>query len=343
MKTFTAIGCLAIAVACDGAGPGLPGPLAQVTESEQSTLFAEYRTMLGDHDTSADGRRLCRLGLQKRLAEQAGTFVESVTQVSDLQFARSDIRATAAALLAIEITRDEIVGDGGIRTAICAGRARADIETARRELRAFGAVRQDDTKASRATKGSDAKAMPDAMATRRDAVLADRVRRAGARYDEDIARAAWLRELPLVLDHGMTADEVKKIVKPANVPVVVRHYLGIARDRDTGRELLLPSLTLYDEAALAVFGVDNGLACVLELAVRLDERERDPYLATRYRATQQKAELAVAEIVKKVKPPGQWFTLRPTSYRISCEDMIAAGLRSVVAPRVGHDIADRLR
>ena len=71
-----------------------PGPA--VAEVRTLTATGEYR--MGDNDTRTDAKRLALLDAKRLALEQAGTYLESVTEVKNLQVSRDELRAYTAGI-----------------------------------------------------------------------------------------------------------------------------------------------------------------------------------------------------------------------------------------------------
>ena len=64
------------------------------------TATGEYR--MGDNDTRTDAKRLALLDAKRLALEQAGTYVESITEVKNLDLTKEEIRAYTAGI--VEVT-----------------------------------------------------------------------------------------------------------------------------------------------------------------------------------------------------------------------------------------------
>lgn len=68
---------------------------------------------LGDNDSKLDGHRLALMEAKRTALEKAGTYVESTTEVKDLQVTKDEIHTYSAGILRVEETKDpqwEMVG-----------------------------------------------------------------------------------------------------------------------------------------------------------------------------------------------------------------------------------------
>ena len=87
---------------------------------EAETFTAEHVYRIGDRESRIDARSACVAELRAKLAERLGAWVESTTEVKDMEFSKRDIRVSAAALMPIEVTKESWSWSG--RELTCKGR-----------------------------------------------------------------------------------------------------------------------------------------------------------------------------------------------------------------------------
>lgn len=63
------------------------------------TVTGEYR--MGDNDTRTDAKRLALLDAKRLALEQAGVYIESITEVKNLDLAKEEIRAYTAGIVEV--------------------------------------------------------------------------------------------------------------------------------------------------------------------------------------------------------------------------------------------------
>ncbi|MBW1796450.1 MAG: hypothetical protein JRJ38_18870 [Deltaproteobacteria bacterium] len=80
-------------------------PSASLAESK--IIFAEHKYVMGDNDSKNDARRMCFLEAKRRVLEKAGTYIESRTEVKDFRLTKDEISAYAAALLKVDVVKEE--------------------------------------------------------------------------------------------------------------------------------------------------------------------------------------------------------------------------------------------
>jgi hypothetical protein len=88
----------------------VPAPQA-AAELRTITATGEYR--MGDHDTRADAKRLALLDAKRLALEQAGTYIESITQVKNFDLTKEEIRACTAGIVEVteQATRITLEGE----------------------------------------------------------------------------------------------------------------------------------------------------------------------------------------------------------------------------------------
>lgn len=65
------------------------------------TVIGEYR--MGDNDTRADAKRLALLDAKRLALEQAGTYLESLTEAKNLQVSGDELRAYTAGIVEVMV------------------------------------------------------------------------------------------------------------------------------------------------------------------------------------------------------------------------------------------------
>lgn len=98
---------LAVAIVFCLAGPAF-------SEVRTITATGEYR--MGDNDTRTDAKRLALLDAKRLALEQAGVYIESITEVKNLDLANEEIRAYTAGIVEVveQATRTTMEGEATI-------------------------------------------------------------------------------------------------------------------------------------------------------------------------------------------------------------------------------------
>ena len=83
---------------------------AEPATSEIKTITATGEYRMGDNDTRTDAKRLALLDAKRLALEQAGTYLESVTEVKNLGVARDELNAyTAGIVEVIELSAKDVL------------------------------------------------------------------------------------------------------------------------------------------------------------------------------------------------------------------------------------------
>lgn len=107
-----------------------------IAAAEMRTINATGEYRMGDNDTRADAKRLALLDAKRVALEQAGTYIESVTQVKNFELSNEEIHAYTVGLVEVgeQATRD--IMEGGTHI------VRVDVTV---KIDTYDVVRQIDT------------------------------------------------------------------------------------------------------------------------------------------------------------------------------------------------------
>jgi len=86
-------------------------PFAAYARTE--TIYANFKYTMGDNDTKNDARRIAFIEAKRLLVEKVGVYIESETTVIDSTLHRDEIKAFTAAILKVEVAKEDfqIVGE----------------------------------------------------------------------------------------------------------------------------------------------------------------------------------------------------------------------------------------
>jgi len=76
--------------------------------AKTDVIYASNKYVMGDNDTKNDARRLCFIEAKRKIIEKAGTYIESETEVKDLQLSKDEIKTYASAILKVDIVSEKI-------------------------------------------------------------------------------------------------------------------------------------------------------------------------------------------------------------------------------------------
>lgn len=77
-------------------------------KAQEETLFSEYTYIMGERDTILDAKKISFVEAKRLLAEKAGTYLESTSEVSEGTLTRDDIQTYALASLRVEIVEQSV-------------------------------------------------------------------------------------------------------------------------------------------------------------------------------------------------------------------------------------------
>jgi len=131
--------------------PATPAPAKPVPSTPSASadgpriVTATHRWLMGSGETLADAKRMCRAEAVRRIVEQAGLVIESVSEVENFVLTRDQSRSYAAALVEVRSAEERLERAGEGMAVVCTVRAlvdRSDLARGVREL-------QDDPGAAR--------------------------------------------------------------------------------------------------------------------------------------------------------------------------------------------------
>lgn len=109
--------------------------------AETQTYTATHTYILGDHESKDDARQRCLLEAKRKILEQAGVYIESASEVNNLDLTKDKITSFAAAVMQVKDTKEDVGFQQGHMTLTLKLTAQVDIEEVRNQL----AARQVDT------------------------------------------------------------------------------------------------------------------------------------------------------------------------------------------------------
>jgi TPR repeat protein len=107
-----------------------------VASAQVQTLTATHTYVLGDHDSKDDARQRCLLETKRKILEQAGVYIESASEVKDLQLTKDKITSFAAAVMQVKDTKEEFSFQQGQMTLTLTTTAQVDLDEVRKQLAA---------------------------------------------------------------------------------------------------------------------------------------------------------------------------------------------------------------
>ncbi len=84
-----------------------------VPEGGDERITVTHTYVMGDSESKNQARVACLNEAKRRIAEQAGAYVEVLSRARNFQLAEDEVLSFTAALLRVELDKEEIVMDGG--------------------------------------------------------------------------------------------------------------------------------------------------------------------------------------------------------------------------------------
>jgi hypothetical protein len=104
--------------------------------AETQTYTATHTYILGDHDSKDDARRRCLLEAKRKILEQAGVYIESVSEVNNLDLTKDKITSFAAAVMQVKDSKEDVGFQQGHMTLTLKLTAQVDLAEVRKQLAA---------------------------------------------------------------------------------------------------------------------------------------------------------------------------------------------------------------
>ena len=197
--------------------------LPTLTFAKSETLYSSFKYTMGDNDTKNDARRVAFMEAKRRLIEKAGVYIESETTVENSSLSKDEIRSFSAALIKVEVEKEDFQITGDSQTITTTVKAEVDSEEIARTLKK---IREDK---SLQAKIKEQQASLKEMEKRinnlqSELVNADTEKAVKLRRERAIAfqKMGDLEKIKFtiqnatqtalqVVERGMTPDEVKKV------------------------------------------------------------------------------------------------------------------------------------
>jgi hypothetical protein len=111
--------------------------LPTVSSAEVKTITATHTYIMGDNDSRNDARQLCFLEAKRKVLERAGSFIQTSTEVRNFQLTKDQISSYSAAVLSVEITKEDFGFSNGHNTLTLTVKADVDVDDVQKRLAAI--------------------------------------------------------------------------------------------------------------------------------------------------------------------------------------------------------------
>lgn len=98
------------------------------------TIYANFKYTMGDNDTKNDAKRIAFMEAKRLLVEKVGVYIESETTVVDTILHRDEIKAFTAAILKVEVAKEDFQITGETQTVIMTVKSDVDPDEVGRTL-----------------------------------------------------------------------------------------------------------------------------------------------------------------------------------------------------------------
>ena len=95
--------------------------------AEVQTITATHTYMMGDNDSRNDARQLCFLQAKRTVLEQAESFIQSHSVVNNFELTKDQITSYSAAVLSVEIVKEDVGFSNGQHTLTLTVKADVDV------------------------------------------------------------------------------------------------------------------------------------------------------------------------------------------------------------------------
>lgn len=106
-------------------------------QAATKTITATHTYVMGDNDSRNDARHLCFLEAKRKVIEQAGTFIQSSSEVMNFQLTKDQMTSYSAAILSVETVNEAFGYKDGQGTITLTVKADIDTEDVKKRLAAI--------------------------------------------------------------------------------------------------------------------------------------------------------------------------------------------------------------
>jgi hypothetical protein len=96
--------------------------------AEVQTITATHTYILGNNDSRNDARQLCFLQAKQKVLEQAESFIQSQSVVNNFEFTKDQMTSYSAAVLSVEIVKEDLGLSNGQHTLTLTVKADVDVD-----------------------------------------------------------------------------------------------------------------------------------------------------------------------------------------------------------------------
>jgi len=109
----------------------------QIAQVEAKTITTSHTYIMGDNDSRNDARQLCFLEAKRKVLEKAGSLIEASAEVRNFQLTKDQISSYSAAVLSVEIIKEDFAFKDGRHTLSLTVKADVDLADVQKRLTAI--------------------------------------------------------------------------------------------------------------------------------------------------------------------------------------------------------------
>lgn|SRR5512146_324055 len=106
-------------------------------DAATQTITATHTYVMGDNDSRNDARQLCFLQAKRKVLEQAGSFIQSSSEVKNFDLTKDQITSYSAAVLSVEIVKEEFGFSNGHNSLTLTVKSDVDVADVQKRLSAI--------------------------------------------------------------------------------------------------------------------------------------------------------------------------------------------------------------
>jgi TPR repeat protein len=102
--------------------------------AQVQTITATHTYVMGDSDSKEQARALCSMTAKRKVLDKAGVLIESFGEVKNFQLTKDQINSYSAAIVSVEIVKEEFGFANGVNTLTLTVKAKIDMADVKKRL-----------------------------------------------------------------------------------------------------------------------------------------------------------------------------------------------------------------
>lgn len=108
-----------------------------LTLADLQSITTTHIYVMGDNDSRNDARQICFLEAKRKVLEKAGSVIQTSSEVANFRLTKDQISSYSAAVLSVEIVKEEFGYSNGHNTLTLTVKADVDIDDVKKRLAAI--------------------------------------------------------------------------------------------------------------------------------------------------------------------------------------------------------------